>query len=169
MMTLTLIWSNPGDGIKSDDRMKPIVVTKKIAAPIDSVFRTVAEINRFSKAIPHIVRVEFISEEKSGLGTQFRETRSMRGREFSTVLEITEFAENEHVRIVSDSHGTVWDTLFTVEPEDAHTILKMEMTATPKKLAAKASTRLMRPMVAKAVAADMESVKTYCEELAQQG
>lgn len=32
-----------------------------------------------------------------------------------TELEVTEFVENDHVRYVTDSHGTVWDTVMSVK------------------------------------------------------
>lgn len=143
--------------------MTRITVTKEIDAPVESVFRTVAEVNRFSKAIPHIVRVEFLSEEKTGLGTHFRETRLMRGKEVSTVLEITEYVENALVRLVADSHGAVWDTTFTTVAANGHSKLVMVMDATPKTFMARLSLPLIKRMVAKAVDSDMEAVKTYCE------
>ncbi|MHC4817139.1 MAG: SRPBCC family protein, partial [Planctomycetota bacterium] len=91
-------------------------VSRTIEAPIETVFDTVAHIENFSKAIPDIVNVEFLSDVRSGVGTHFRETRRMRGKEVSVELAVTEYVENDHIRIVSDTHGTVWDTVFTVEP-----------------------------------------------------
>ena len=78
------------------------------------VFRTVAHVEQFSQAVPGILRVEFLSEVKSGVGARFRETRMMMGREASTELEVTEYVENERVRIVSEAGGALWDTVFTV-------------------------------------------------------
>lgn len=142
----------------------PTVVTKAIAAPIDVVFKTVSDINLFSKAIPHIVNVEFLSPAKSGVGTRFRETRLMRGKKAETELEITEFVENNRVRYVADSHGTVWDTVFTVEPDRDYTLLTMTMDAKTKKLIPKIMNRLIRGMVQKAVEQDMNAVKSFCEQ-----
>lgn len=142
----------------------PTVVTKAIAAPIDVVFKTVSDINLFSKAVPHIVNVEFLSPAKSGVGTRFRETRLMRGKKAETELEITEFVENNRVRYVADSHGTVWDTVFTVEPDRDYTLLTMTMDAKTKKLIPKIMNRLIRGMVQKAVEQDMNAVKSFCEQ-----
>lgn len=91
--------------------MSRITSTRFINAPLDLVFKTVADIQNFSKAIPNIVDVEFLSDQKSGVGTCFRETREMNGREASTELEVTEYKENDHIRRVADSHGTVWDSV----------------------------------------------------------
>ncbi|MBT8402019.1 MAG: SRPBCC family protein, partial [Rhodothermia bacterium] len=93
----------------------------EIAAPVDRVFDTIAHIQNFSRAVPHIVNVEILSETQSGVGTRFRETREMRGREMTTELEITEYVKDKSVRIVSDEGGTIWDTLFTVESTNGGT------------------------------------------------
>ena len=120
--------------------MSKMVVTRTIDAPVEKVFETVGHIENFKRAIPHIVDVKFLSEQHSGVGTRFQETRLMGGREASTELEVTEWVENERVRIVADSGGTIWDTVFTVAAEGSGTVLEMEMEARPYKLAAKLAT-----------------------------
>jgi ribosome-associated toxin RatA of RatAB toxin-antitoxin module len=60
--------------------MTPIAVTRIIKAPIDVVFKTVADIRQFKEALPHVVRFEFLSKTESGVGTRFSETRVMRGK-----------------------------------------------------------------------------------------
>jgi len=143
--------------------MTRMIVRRTIDAPIDVVFKTVADINRFSQAIPHIVKVEILSDVKLGVGTRFRETRLMKGKEAVTELEVTEYTENDRVRIVADSHGTVWDTLFTVESSNGHTELTMTMDAKAFKLLPKLMNPLVKGIIKKAVAKDMDAVKAFCE------
>ena len=143
--------------------MAEITLVRSINAPIDMVFKTVADIGNFSKAIPGIVKVEFLSEQQSGVGTRFYETRLMKGKEASTELEVTEYIENEHVRIVSDTHGTVWDTIFTVEPAGESVKLEMTMDARAYKLMPKLMNPLVMKMISNAIESDMDSVKHYCE------
>ena len=143
--------------------MPSVTVTRVIEAPAHVVFRTVADIGHFSQAVPHIVNVEFLSEVRSGVGTRFRETRLMNGREASTELEVTEYVENDRVRIVSEAGGTIWDTVFTVSPAGAGTELTMVMDARPQKLSARLAVPLMLRMVKGAVATDMDAVKVFCE------
>ena len=144
--------------------MTRMIVTRTIDAPIDVVFKTVADINQFSQAIPHIVKVEILSDVKSGVGTRFRETRLMKGKEAATELEVTEYTENDRVRIVADSHGTVWDTLFTVESRKGHTELTMTMDAKAYKLLPKLMNPMVKGIIKKAVAKDMDAVKAFCEK-----
>ncbi len=82
--------------------MSRMTIKRTIHAPVDLVFRTVSDINNFSKAIPHIVSAEILSDTKSGVGTRFRETRLMNGKEATTELEVTEFVDNDRVRIVAE-------------------------------------------------------------------
>lgn len=143
--------------------MSRTTVRRTIDAPADFVFRTVAEIENFSKAIPHIVDVEFLSDIRSGVGSRFRETRLMMGREASTVLEVTEFVENERVRLVSDEGGTIWDSVFTVSPVGGRTELTLVMDAAPYTFKSRILVPIMKFVVRMGLAKDMDAVKEYCE------
>lgn len=143
--------------------MSRVTSTRFINAPLDLVFKTVADIQNFSKAIPNIVDVEFLSDQKSGVGTCFRETREMNGREASTELEVTEYKENDHIRLVADSHGTVWDSVFRVEETADGTKLTLVMDANAYKLLPKLMNPIMKYFIKKELDKDMDAVKSYCE------
>ena len=145
--------------------MTRTAISRTIDAPIGVVFSTIADISSFSEAVPHIERVEFLSEVRTGVGARFRETRVMGGRKASTVLEVTEYVPDERVRFVSDQGGTIWDTIFTVQPgaDGRGTRLDMVMEARPYKLVARLVTPLMKGVVAKAIATDLDAVKAYTE------
>ncbi len=51
--------------------MSRTTIKRTIHAPVDLVFKTVSDINNFSKAIPHIVSAEILSDTKSGVGRVF--------------------------------------------------------------------------------------------------
>jgi len=143
--------------------MKSITLTRTIIAPIEDVFRTVADIRQFSQAISYITNVEFLSEQKTGVGTRFRETRLMRGREALAVLEVTEHAENDRIRLVCDMHGTVWDTVFTVRDMGGQVELLMVMEARARKWVSGLMTTLSGALILKAVESDMDTVKVSCK------
>ncbi len=149
--------------------MKQVAADRLIQAPIDSVFETISTTEGFVNAVPHIVGVEMLSETTKGVGTRFKETRTMGRREATSVLEVTEFEENSHVRYVSDEGGTIWDTVFTVADEGGGTRLRMVMDARPHKFIARIMTPLVMGMVAKAVESDMDAIKEYCEGLRVEG
>ena len=121
--------------------MTRTIVTRNINAPVDLVFKTVARIENYKNAIPHIVEVEFLSDIRSGIGARFRETRLMKGKRASTELEVTQYRDNRYIRFVADSHGTIWDTLFEFKPAGQGTFLIMTMDATAYEFLQKIITR----------------------------
>ncbi len=140
-----------------------LTAERTIDAPVDVVFKTLADIREYSKAVPHVIKYEFLTEATSGVGTRYRETREMNGREVVNDLEITEYVENDRVRIVADANGTIWDTIFSVAPSDGKTMVKILTEARAYKLLPRLINPLIKGMVAKAGAKDMELVKAYCE------
>jgi carbon monoxide dehydrogenase subunit G len=139
-------------------------IQKIINAPKEKVFETISNVEHFAKAVPHIKEIIFLTKQKKGLGTKFSETRIMKGREATTELEVIDYLENEHIRMLSDSGGTIWDSLFTVQKQDENkTQLSLIMTAKPYKFLAKIINPLIKGMVSKAIESDMDAIKEYCE------
>ena len=132
--------------------------------PVEEVFETVAHIEQFSQVVPQITKIEFLTDQKTGVGTRFRETRLMKGKEESTELEVTEYEPPEKVRIVADSHGTVWDTVFRVTPSGDGSALEMVMDAKAYKLLPRLMNPLITRMIRKFIEADMDAVKAHCEK-----
>jgi carbon monoxide dehydrogenase subunit G len=143
--------------------MTRIVVKKEIRAPVEFVFKSISDIAHLPQTVPDIEKVEFLSEHQSGVGTRFRETRIMKGKESTTELEVTEYTENAHIRMKADSHGTVWDSIFQVEKSGEFTHLTLTMDATAQKLLPKMMNPLMKGMYKKGLEKHVEAVKSYCE------
>ena len=144
--------------------MSATQVSRTVNAPVDKVFAVVADTTIYQKAVPHIISVEVLSANTTGLGARFRETRKMKNREVSTELEITEYVLNEKVRFVSDQGGTIWDSLFLFSEENGQTTLQLTMQAKAYKLMAKLMVPMIKGMVQKAIEDDMDSIKAYCEK-----
>ena len=143
--------------------MPSYTATQLIAASPDRVFEVVAHVDNFKEAIPHIVEVEFLTDVTRGVGTRFRETRLMRGREATTELEVTEYVPSERVRLVSDAGGTIWDSVFTLSPDGEGTRLNLTMEARPYRWPARLSVPIIGGMLRKALQADMDAVKEHLE------
>ena len=143
--------------------MAKVETERLIKAPPDRVFQMIADIEQFEKINPKIKKIEFLSETHTGVGTRFKETRDMRGRDATTTLEITEYEPPSLVRLVSDEGGTIWDTVFTVTPVGDASLLKMQMGVKPYKLSAKVFTPLIMRMVKNAIEVDMDGIRTRCE------
>ena len=134
-----------------------------IEAPVETVFAALAEIETFPDRAEAIAAVDFLSDQKRGVGTRFRETRVMNGRENVAELEVTEQTENERIRMVCDEGGTVWDTVFKFDQSGSGTRLEMTMDARPHTLMAKLTIPIVNLMIKKFVRQDMEEIKAWCE------
>jgi hypothetical protein len=143
--------------------MVKIIVSRKIKAPIDKIFKAISDIRHLPETNPDIVKIEFVSEVKSGIGTRFIETRLMNGKESRTELEVSELIENEHIRMVADSHGTVWDSIFTIKPIDDQVLLTLSMDAIAHKLLPKLLNPLMKNFYKKGLEKHMDAVQIFCE------
>ena len=148
--------------------MKPINVSLAIAAPLELVFQTVSDVRNFRDAVPHIINIEFLSDQHVGAGTRFLETREMNGREQTVELEVAEYVDNDRVRMISDAGGTVWDTMFRLSNQADSVQLEMQMDIKPHTLFARIITPLIRGMVVKGVESDMQALKAYCERKSKQ-
>jgi uncharacterized protein YndB with AHSA1/START domain len=143
--------------------MKPIYISRTIAAPLDLVFQTISDVRNFRDAVPHITHVAFLTDQQVGAGTRFRETRLMNGREHTVEIEVAEYIDNDRVRMISDAGGTIWDTMFTISKSSDNVTLEMQMDVKPHTLFARIMTPLFRGMVVKGVESDMDAVKEFCE------
>ena len=110
-----------------------------------------------------IEAVEFLSAARTGAGVRFRETRRAFGARAQTVLEVTEYDAPRRVRLVADSHGTVWDTLFEVRGDGENTRLRVTVHARSHKLLARMTNRVLTGLVKNNIAADLADIRRWCE------
>ena len=135
-----------------------------IDAPIDVVFQAISDIEGLPDNDPDILTIEFLTAQRTGRGTRFRETRRMKNQEMITELEVTEYVPNERVRLVADEGGTIWDTTFTTRPVgDGAVELKLVMDANAYELTAKLMVPMIQGAIQKVIEKDLDAVKAHCE------
>lgn len=145
--------------------MPKIVVERAIHAPVSLIFDAVANIENLPNTSPDIVSVEFLSETRSGVGTRFREVRNHKGKEMVTELEVTEHETDRRARMVTDSHGTVWDTTFTTTPTGDDAVLRIAMDARGNTVFTRVMNMVMQSVFRRGLEKHIDTVKTYCEGL----
>lgn len=67
----------------------------EIAAPRAEVFEAFADLTNLANTVKAITQVELLTEGPIGVGTRFKETRVMFGKEASEIMEITQFKPHE--------------------------------------------------------------------------
>ncbi len=144
--------------------MTRVQVTRDIAAPVERVFGAITQIEKLPETNPDIVSVELLTEQREGVGTKFREIRRMGKSEHPTDLEIVELVPDESTRMISDAHGTVWDTLFRVRATgDGGTRLDIIMDARPHKLLPRLLNPIMKGVFRSGLDKHIEALKAHCE------
>lgn len=144
--------------------MTTITVRRAIDAPADQVFATASDIERFPDANPDVLAVEFVTEQRSGAGTRFRETRRHGNKQMVTELEVTEYdPAARRVRMVTDMGGTVWDTIFEVRETAAGSEVVATMDCRAHKLMAKLLNPLLQPLFRRGMERHFDAFQAYCE------
>lgn len=143
-----------------------IRLSQFVKAPVDKVFEVFSDISQAEARVEGITRIEMLSDVTRGVGTRWRETRSMFGREATEEMEITALVPNQSYEVVSESRGANYHTIYTFQPKADGTQVDLVFSATPITWPAK----LMMPLgylfqgtARKLLQADMDDLKQFCE------
>ncbi len=144
-----------------------IHLSKYIAAPVDVTFEVFSDITKAEERIDGITKIEILSDVTHGVGTRWRETRIMFGREATEEMEISALQPNQSYEVVASSRGVDYHTRYTFTEKDGGTQVEMVFSGKANSLMAK----LMAPLgflfagsVRKALEADMDNLKAVCEQ-----
>ena len=150
--------------------MSGITTTRTIQAPAEVVFAAASDFAGAAGRIGAIERVEMLTDGPVGVGTRFRETRRMRGREASETMEVTLFEPPRRYVLLAESHGCRYESGLSFTPagtpEGSATTVAMHFAAEPLTLPAKILAFLCRPMmkmVARACAKDLDDLARTVE------
>lgn len=122
--------------------MTTVTVASRIAAPVEHVFEVFTDIDHAAENVSGIRKVEMLSSGGFRLGTRWRETREVMGRQMSEEMEVTAFERNRTYTITNDVHGTRVDAVFSFEPSDGGTRVSVEFMLEPQSF----PSRLLSPL-----------------------
>jgi len=146
--------------------MPSVTISRTIQAPAEDVFDASTNIHIWADVVPAINSIEVFTDGPVGVGTRFRETRTMFGREASEEMEFLEFERPNRYVLGAESHGCRYRTTFTLTPEAGGTKLEMNFDGTPLTFGAKVMSVLMRPMMKKMgemCGKDLDAIKAHVE------
>lgn len=81
--------------------------TTLIDAPAEAVFLWLEDADRLKQWVPNIVEDESLTETPEKIGSKFRQVFLENGRKMEMIGEITEYIENERIRV--DMVGEMFD------------------------------------------------------------
>lgn len=140
---------------------------KTINSPLNEVFAKMADIANAADFIDGITKIDMLTEGPIGVGTRWRETRVMFGREATEEMCISEFVPNKHYTVEAESCGAKYrtDLCFKSVGENS-TEIEMQTTCRPLTVFAKLMSPLgwlMKGSLAKCLEKDLEDVRVSFE------
>ncbi|MDH3646598.1 MAG: SRPBCC family protein [Gammaproteobacteria bacterium] len=146
--------------------MAKVSLSRRIECPRHEVFRLFCDVDRLPSHIGAIKGVEKLTEGPVGVGTRFRETREMFGKQATEEMVFTDFLADETYTVECDSHGTRYRSIFQFEPVGDKTDVNVRFEVKPLSLAAKLLSPLGWLMIGatkKLLAGDVEDLKKIAE------
>jgi uncharacterized protein YndB with AHSA1/START domain len=147
--------------------MAGVTLTQQINAPVEAVFQLATDLDGWAGRIKGITKVERLTTGPVGVGTRFRETRKMFGREATEEMEFTAFEPNRRYVLEAQSCGCRYVSEFRFEPAGGGTRMTMDFRGVPLTFAAKVMSALMGWMmkgaVTKCVQQDIDDLKAAAE------
>lgn len=148
--------------------MPDLELNKQIAGPIHEVWSTITDLEGSVDAISGITKIERLSgPDGFEVGTRWRETRKMFGKEATEDMEVTAIQPLRSYTVVADSHKVHYTSNFYVEPAAEGTLLSMTFDADPQgaftKFMAMTVGRLMKGPTRKALQKDLDDIARVVE------
>lgn len=145
-------------------------ITKRIEAPVEDVFEAFTDFAGAAEHVQGIKRVEMLTDGPPRVGTRWRETRIMYGREATETLEITAFEPNRRYTAGCNACGCRLESTFLFQPEGDATRVRVTMDGQPlttfAKLMAPLTRWMMGPSMKKCMDKDIEDLKKVVEKRA---
>lgn len=143
-----------------------ISVEKQINAAPERVFALASNFATMPERVPGIKRVEMLTEGPVRVGTRFKETRVMFGKEATETMEVTAFDPPRSYSLGANSCGCIYDSRLDFIPHAGGTKLTMSMTMTAQSFFAKLMkplAKLMAGSMKKCFDGDLEAIRKAAE------
>lgn len=145
--------------------MKIEVATEITAAP-EVVFATLTDLEKLPGFLQGVRSVEMLDPGPLRVGTRFRETRIMFGREATEEMTFSVFDPPRRFVLTAENHGTRYTTTHDVASSGSGSRVSLTFEGVPLALAARLFSilgALFAGNIRKLLAADLEAVKAEAE------
>lgn len=147
--------------------MPKFSLSQTIHAPRDRVFSLASDFSQAASFIEGIKAVDLLTEGAIAVGTRFRETRVMFGKEATEEMSVSEFLPPERYELTAESCGIRYCSTFVFSEWGDATKVSMTFEGRPLTFMAKAMAFMMAPMMRlcrKACLQDLEDLKREAEK-----
>lgn len=94
----------------------PLIVHADINAPPSTIWSAVTDLDRIREHMPAITAVERLEQGPMRVGSRWRETRVMYGKQATETLEVTAMDPPRSYAVGTTNHGCIYRSVVTVEP-----------------------------------------------------
>ncbi|GIW78677.1 MAG: hypothetical protein KatS3mg105_0484 [Gemmatales bacterium] len=150
--------------------MPVLTVSKRIEAPVQQVFDAFTDLHTIARHISAIEKLEILTDGPVGVGTRFRETRIMFGKEASEEMEFIAFEQGKSYTLQCDSCGCRITTQHDFTPLDGGTLVTLKVRVQALTLLAKLSmplTWLMLGSMRRCIEKDLDEMASVVERLSK--
>lgn len=147
--------------------MTSISINRTISAPLDRVWEVFTDIPGCVDRIKGVTAIEVLTGPDFVPGFQWKETRTMMGRQASETMWVTAVTAKEFYEVAAHSHGTEYLSRyqFTEVPlgTEVRYTFSADATSSAAKLMSLTTGWLAKKMVRKQLAQDLEDLATAAE------
>ncbi|MFF8510813.1 SRPBCC family protein [Streptomyces sp. NPDC015492] len=146
-----------------------VVVERRVDASPGRVWESITDLPDMPRVLSGVERVEVLTRGGFAIGTRWRETRRMLGKEATEEMLVTECEPPDRYVTVADSHGMHYVSEITLTPDGTGaTTLRMTFSARPARgrrqgFLGRLIARFGAKAVAKALAKDLSEIANAVE------
>lgn len=151
--------------------MPTITVSEQFNCSPEIAFAVLKDFENTPEFIDGIINSTMLTEGPIDVGSRFRETRIMMGREADEEMEITELQAPSIIKLYAFSRGTEYHTTYEITPNENGAKVTMTFQPKPKTLMAKVMSALFSRMVgqvADLLQKDLRDAKLEAEKRQEQ-
>ena len=143
-------------------------ISRRVNAPTERVWAVLTDLDTAAERISGIESVERLAGPEFGVGTRWRETRVMFGKEATEEMEVGSLVPGRSYTVDAASHGAEYHSELSVEGVgDGTSLLAMSFEAIPQTFGAKLASvtigLLFRGATKKALIKDLDDIATAAE------
>lgn len=147
---------------------RSVVVERRIAAAQGRVWEALTDLGGMERMVSGVTKVEVLSKGTFGVGTRWRETRRMFGKDATEEMWVTASEPPERYVVEAESHGGHYVSEWDLRPGGPTSMtVRMTFTAVPTGavtgLLAKVLGGIGARSVSRAVAKDLDDVAAWVE------
>jgi carbon monoxide dehydrogenase subunit G len=146
-----------------------LTLERSIAAPPEVVWRVLTDLEAAPETLSGVARVERLAGAGYTIGTRWRETRTMMGREETEEMEVVGIDDGRSTMIAAEARGMAYRTELTLDPTPEGTLLRMRFSGSlqspswAQRVVARLTARLGVAMTRKMMQQDLDDIARAAE------